>query len=313
MPRNRTPCQRPMSKSAALVATFVAGKDARLSAPILADALRATGLAGSCIDWLAPERAVDVFPEGAIRSTTLSDQLRAALAPDHRVDVIVQPVAGRRKKLLIADMDSTIIREECVDELAACKGLRAHISAITERAMKGEVDFASALRERVALLEGLARAEVFALRDRLTPTPGALALVATMRAHGAYTALVSGGFAPFTRAVAARLGFDEDRANDLEFIDDALSGRLVEPVHGPEAKLRALEEICAQRELSTRQALAVGDGANDLGMIAAAGLGVAFRARPKVAAAAAARIDHGDLTALLYAQGYRTEDFHEFA
>jgi phosphoserine phosphatase len=297
-----------MSKSAALVATFVAGNDARLSAPMLAHALRATGLAGSRIDWLAPERAADVFPEGHGPPATLSDRLRAALAPD-RVDVIVQPVAGRRKKLLIADMDSTIIREECVDELAACKGLRAHVSAITERAMLGELDFAAALRERVALLEGLGRADVFALRDRLTPTPGAQALVATMCAHGAYAALVSGGFTPFTRAVAARLGFDEERANDLEFINDALSGRLVEPVHGPEAKRRALEEICAQRRLSPEAALAVGDGANDLGMIAAAGLGVAFRAGPKVAAAAAARIDHADLTALLYAQGYRTADF----
>lgn len=311
MPRNRTPCQRPMSKSAALVATFVAGKEARLSAHLLAGVLRATGLFGSRIHWLAPEIAADVFLDQPIPTGTLAEALRAALAPD-RIDVIVQPVAGRRKALLVADMDSTIIREECVDELAACKGLRALVSAITERAMRGELDFAAALRERVALLAGVTRADVFALRDRLTLTPGAHTLVATMRAHGAYAALVSGGFSPFTKAVAARLGFDEDRANDLEFIDDALSGRLVEPVHGADAKRRALEELCAQRGLSPRDALAVGDGANDLGMIGAAGLGVAFRAGPKVAAAAAARVDHADLTALLYAQGYQRADFYAF-
>jgi phosphoserine phosphatase len=299
-----------MSKSTALVATCVAGSGARLSPQTLAQALRTSGLAGARIEWLAAESAADVFVDGAWPSTALSDALRAALAPAP-VDVIVQPVRGRRKAVLVADMDSTIIREECIDELADCKGLRAHIAAITRRAMDGELDFAAALRERVALLKGVTRSEVFALRNRLTLTPGARALVATMRAHGAYAALVSGGFAPFTEAIAQRLGFDENRANDIEFVDDALSGRVREPVQGAEAKRLALWEICARQGLSLRDALAVGDGANDLDMIAAAGLGVAFRARPGVAAHAAARIDYADLTALLYAQGYSRSSFRE--
>lgn len=298
------------SKSTALVATCVAGAGAHFSAQSLARALRALGLAAAPIEWLAAESAADVFVDSVWPSPTLADSLRAALAPAP-VDVIVQPVLGRRKAVLVADMDSTIIREECVDELADCKGLRARVAAITKRAMGGELDFAAALRERVALLEGVTRSEVFALRDRLTPMPGARTLVATMRAHGAYAALVSGGFAPFTEAIAQRLGFDENRANDIEFVDDALSGRVKEPVQGAEAKRLALSEICARQGVSLQDALAVGDGANDLDMIAAAGLGVAFRARPGVAARAAARIDHADLTALLYAQGYSRAAFHE--
>ena len=299
----------PISKSTALVATCVAGVGTRFSVQTLVRAMRASGLSGARVEWLAAESAADVFIDGAWPSPGLDEALRAALAPAP-VDVIVQPVSGRRKTVLVADMDSTIIREECIDELADCKGLRAHVAAITERAMRGELDFAAALRERVALLEGLTRAEVFALRDRLTPMPGARALVATMRAHGAYAALVSGGFAPFTEAVARRLGFDENRANDIEFVDGALSGRVGEPVQDAASKRLALVEICARRGLSLQDALAVGDGANDLDMIRAAGLGVAFRARPTVAAAAAARIDHADLTALLYAQGYRRAAFH---
>jgi phosphoserine phosphatase len=226
------------------------------------------------------------------------------------VDLAVQRSEGRRKQMLIADMDSTMICQECIDELADAAGVGAHVAEITARAMNGELDFEGALRERVGLLRGLPEgviAEI--LRDRITLMPGGAALVATMRANGAYAALVSGGFTAFTGAIAAMLGFDEDRANRLQIADGKLSGTVAEPILGRAAKVTALQEICARRGIGTDQAMAVGDGANDLGMLGLAGAGVALHAKPVVQAECDLRVNHGDLTALLYLQGYAQQEF----
>jgi len=239
----------------------------------------------------------------------LEDAVRAALG--HRpVDVFVQRAEGRRKRLLVADMDSTLIGQECIDELAAELGLKPKIAAITERAMRGEIAFEPALRERVALLAGLDAGVVETVwRERIRATPGAATLVATMRANGGYAAIVSGGFTVFTERVAALLGFDEHNANVLVVADGRLAGHVTEPILGQDAKRERLHALAARLGLSLSETLAVGDGANDLAMIRDAGLGVAFRAKPAVAAEADARIDHGDLTALLYFQGYRLAQF----
>jgi phosphoserine phosphatase len=259
--------------------------------------------------WLDEGAAADLVINAGLSETraTLEDALVG-----EPVDVIVQRAGGRAKRLLVADMDSTLIGQECVDELAAYAGVGAHVAAITERAMLGEIAFEPALRERVAQLGGL-RESVIAevLRDRITLNPGARALVQTMRSRGGRVVIVSGGFLQFTRAIAARIGADEDRANELETADGRLTGRVIEPVLGPDAKLSALKEIAAAMSLKLAETLAVGDGANDLAMLEAAGLGVAYRAKPKVAAAALARIDHGDLTALLFAQGITRKEFVE--
>jgi len=229
---------------------------------------------------------------------------------DAPIDFCVQSANGRRKNLLIADMDSTIIGCECLDELADFAGVKAAVSAITERAMRGEIGFEGALRERVGMLKGLplgALEQCYAERVRLNP--GARTLVSTMAAHGARCALVSGGFGFFTSRVAVAAGFHTDRANRLIEVSGALTGEVGEPILGREAKLTALREDAAALGIDLSQSLAIGDGANDLAMINAAGLGVAYRAKPLVAAEADAKIDHGDLTALLYFQGYRAEDF----
>jgi phosphoserine phosphatase len=207
-------------------------------------------------------------------------------------------------------MDSTMIGQECIDELADFAGLKTHVAAITERAMRGEIEFEPALRERVALLKGLPVSVVDeVLKNRITTTPGGRELVATMRAHGAYTCLISGGFTLFTNAVAALIGFQENRANELLVRDGKLIGEVADPILGRAAKLATLTELREAFDLDNIDTLVVGDGANDLGMIEQAGLGIAYHAKPAVAAAAAARIDHGDLTALLYAQGYRRDEF----
>lgn len=258
-------------------------------------------------DWLAEGIAVDLPVAGAdVAAATKA--ARSALA-GRPVDAVVQPVAHRRKRLLVADMESTIIENEMLDELAEFLGLRTHIAAITARAMNGEIDFAGALRERVDLLKGLPVARLAEAATRIRHMAGAATLVATMRANGAYCALVSGGFTFFTAMVRAQLGFDEDRANRL--LDDgaALAGTVGEPILGKEAKLEALQTLAASRGVRMEETMSVGDGANDLPMLQAAGLGIAFRAKPAVAAVTRARIDHGDLTALLYLQGYRREQF----
>lgn len=226
------------------------------------------------------------------------------------VDLAVVPAAGRRKRVLLADMDSTMIRQECIDELAAEAGVGERVAGITARAMNGELDFEGALRERVALLAGLPAAVIDrVLAQRIAPMPGGRVLVATMRAAGARTVLVSGGFTAFSGPVAAALGFDENRANRLVIRDGRLDGTVVEPILGRAAKVQALEQTCAGLGVATDQALAVGDGANDLGMLGRAGMGVALHARPAVQAQCDLRINHGDLTALLYLQGYRRADF----
>jgi phosphoserine phosphatase len=263
--------------------------------------------------WLARGEAADIpfTPAGPIDQRGVAGAIRAALAAP--IDVVVQPVAHRRKRLFLADMDSTMIGQECIDELADHANLKAYVAAITERAMRGEIAFEPALRERVALLKGLPQAvadEVIA--KRIVLTPGGPTLVATMRANGAYTCLVSGGFTLFTQRIGAMIGFDEDRSNTL-VVDGGgkLAGLVEEPILGKEAKLDTLMELRTRLKLSSKDTLAIGDGANDIPMIEAASLGVAYHGKPAVAAAAAARIDHGDLTALLYVQGYSRTEFVE--
>ncbi len=226
------------------------------------------------------------------------------------IDACLQPASGRRKRLLIADMDSTIINVECIDELADFAGVKAQVSEITEQAMRGELDFEGALKARVAMLKGLPLTDLQrAYDERVRLNPGARTLVRTMTAHGAKAFLVSGGFNFFTRRVAEAAGFDANRANTLIEADGALAGQVGEPILGREAKLAALREEAANLGIPLSQTLAVGDGANDLAMIEAAGLGVAYRAKPIVAAQADAKVDHADLTALLYFQGYRADQF----
>jgi len=257
--------------------------------------------------------------EGAALGPNAWD-LRVAGAPDGKavadavgglpVDVCLQPTAGRRKRLLVADMDSTIINVECLDELADFAGLKAEISAITERAMRGELPFEGALRERVGMLKGLpVEALQAAYEERVRLNPGARTLVRTMAANGARCVLVSGGFTFFTGRVAAVAGFHADQANTLKEADGQLTGEVGEPILGREAKLAALRQEAQALGLAMTETLAIGDGANDLAMIEAAGLGVAYRAKPIVAAQADAKVDHADLTALLYFQGYRADEF----
>ncbi len=225
-------------------------------------------------------------------------------------DLAIQPTENRRKRMLLADMDSTMIRQECIDELADMAGVGARVADITARAMNGELDFAAALTERVGLLRDLPETVIgHVLRERITYTPGGAELVATMKAHGGHAALVSGGFTAFTRAVAAHLGFDENRANTLIARDGRLTGEVGHPILGREAKVAALNEISARLGITTADVIAVGDGANDLGMLHLAGAGVALHAKPHVAAQCDLRINHGDLTALLYLQGYAAEEF----
>jgi phosphoserine phosphatase len=260
-------------------------------------------------NWLADAVACDLDLDPGTGLMAADAALRTALA-GLPVDVVVQEKAGRRKRLLIADMDSTMIGQECIDELAAMVGLKDHVAAITARAMNGEIAFETALRERVALLKGLPVSVVDdVIRTRITLAPGGLELIRTMKAAGGYTALVSGGFTAFTGPVAAQLGFDEHRANVLEEEAGILTGAVREPILGREAKANALAEHAAKLGISVAQAIAVGDGANDLSMLALAGSGVALHAKPAVAAQVRMRIDHGDLTALLYIQGYRQSDF----
>ena len=293
-----------------LVATLICNPaDPALDSTVV-DGARAILPSPNQAQWLFDEVAVDIAFAGSDDIRTIENRLREARG-DLPIDIVVQPQAFRRKKLFLADMDSTMIGEECVDELADYVGMKPHVAAITERAMRGEIEFAPALRERVARLAGLPASVVDeVIADRIRLTPGARTLVATMRKHGAYSCLVTGGFTLFAQRIAGMIGFDESRANRLEVdAGNKLTGTVAEPIFGREGKLASLIELRARLGLAPEETLAAGDGANDLAMIAAAGLGVAYHAKPKVAQAAAARIDHGDLTALLYLQGYRREEF----
>ncbi len=260
-------------------------------------------LGGGAPLWLAEGEAleVDAFP----RLPELLVELRRL-----PIDAATVSFHNRRKRLLVADMDSTMIHQECIDELGKVAGAGERIAAITAKAMRGELDFEGALRERVALLAGLDESVIrTVLEERITLMPGGRTLIATMKAHGAYTALVSGGFTAFTSQVAAALGFDEHRANRLLVANGKLTGRVGEPILGQQAKLDSLKALAAGRGLDVADAIAVGDGANDLAMLSEAGLGVALHAKPHVQEGSLIRINHGDLTALLYLQGYRREQF----
>lgn len=296
-----------------LVATLICNPNNPALDTTLLDGARAVLPEAGPAHWLWEEVAADIPFDSPLRGKddlrAIEDRLRAARG-DLPVDIVVQPRAARRKKLFLADMDSTMIGQECIDELAGFVGLKDHVAQITERAMRGEIEFEPALRERVALLRDLPVGVVEeVLASRITLTPGGRELVMTMRAHGAYTCLISGGFTLFTNAIAARIGFQENRANELVVRDGKFTGEVKEPILGRATKLATLIELTESFDLDDIDTLVAGDGANDLGMIQHAGLGVAYHAKPAVAAAAAARIDHGDLTALLYAQGYRREEF----
>ena len=273
--------------------------------PATVDALR-NAWGGGDAQWLAPDEAaefaVEIVPEN--RWDVWSDM--QALG----VDMVVQPAEGRKKKMLLADMDSTMIQQECIDELADEAGVGERVKDITARAMNGELDFEGALKERVGLLKGLDEAVIArVLATRITFMPGGRALLSTMKANGAYAALVSGGFTAFTQNVAGELGFDENRANTLLVENGVLTGDVGMPILGREAKVQALKEISARLGLTHDDVMAVGDGANDLGMLGLAGAGVALHAKPTVAAECDIRINHGDLSALLYIQGYAKDEF----
>lgn len=268
-------------------------------------------------DFGAPQRTVlsagiaeDYLFDDSVDPKDLAAATRSFIG-DRSIDVVTQKSDDRKKRLLIADMDSTIIEQECIDELAEFAGKRAEISAITERAMRGELDFEAALKERVAMLKGLSESVLQEAFDaHISLTPGAKNLVATMNANGAITALISGGFTFFTSRVAKACGFQRHQANILHTENGTLTGEVADPILGREAKESALQRIAEEQSIPLEKTLAVGDGANDLSMLGKAGLGVAFHAKPAVAKAADARIDHGDLTALLYIQGYKASEFH---
>ena len=290
------------------VATLIAAPSTLTEETVQAvrSALTAIGGKPEKPDWLAPGTACDL-PFDGLAPEQAEAAARKAL-DGAAVDVIAQATANRRKRLLVADMESTIIEQEMLDELGDYVGLKQHIADITTRAMNGEIDFKGAVRERVALLKGLKEESISEVWQRATLMPGAQALVATMRANGGACFLVSGGFRCFTSRVRDWIGFDDDRGNELEIVDGIITGRVLEPILDRDSKLEALMSYAGERRVPIAETLAVGDGANDLPMLLAAGLGVAYHAKPAVAAEARARLDHGDLTGLLYAQGYRAAD-----
>ena len=287
------------------VATLICNPEQTALSAALAEDLRAAW-GGESLRWLAPGEAV----EFALQEEPRDEGPRWEALQARGVDLVVQRAAGRRKRLLLADMDSTMIRQECIDELAQVAGVGAEVAAITARAMNGEIEFEAALAARVALMRGLPEAVIGqVLRDRISYMPGGAALVATMKAHGARAVLVSGGFTAFAGQVGAALGFDETRANVLGVAQGRLTGQVLPPVLGRQAKLEALEEIAAGMGITAEEVIAVGDGANDLAMLRRAGTGVALHAKPAVAAQCRVRINHADLSALLFLQGYARAEF----
>ena len=288
------------------IATLIAKEELRrgdISAA--ADVLREAGLVPGATRWIDEGRALDMSFEG------VPTDARFALEP-LGLDVVVQSDEGRRRPMLVADMDSTMIEVECIDELADYAGVKAQVAAVTEKAMLGELDFEGALDARVALLKDLEESAIDRCREeRVRLMPGARTLVQTMRANGAYCLLVSGGFTGFAEPVAKAIGFDDVASNTLLVEQGRLTGSVRKPIVDAHGKLEAMTKAASAREIRLDQILAVGDGANDIPMLAAAGLGIAYRAKPATAAAADARIDHNDLTALLYAQGYKRSDWVE--
>lgn len=286
-------------------ATLLTNPVSRGLDPALVENLRNAWGGGDAL-WLAPDEAAEFdLPVQPDNLWDVWEDLQ-----QQGVDLVIQPTANRRKKMLLADMDSTMIQQECIDELADEAGVGAHVADITARAMNGELDFEAALIERVGLLRDLPETVIGqVLASRITYMPGGMALVKTMKAQGAYAALVSGGFTAFTAQVAEALGFDENRANTLLVADGKLTGDVARPILGKAAKVTALEEITARLGITEADVLAVGDGANDLGMLGRAGAGVALHAKPSVQAQCDIRINHGDLTALLYIQGYARAEF----
>jgi phosphoserine phosphatase len=283
------------------VLVLMAEPGANAITPDVVEALRDHG--GGDPHWLSPGDALEV--EAFTRVPEFLIGLRG-----RPIDVASVSIHNRRKRLLVADMDSTMIHQECIDELGLMAGVGERISAITEKAMRGELDFEGALTERVSLLRGLPADIVkTVIHDRITFMPGGKTLLATMKANGAYTALISGGFTAFTAHVADALGFDEHRANTLVIEGGTLAGTVTRPILGQKAKVDGLKELARKRGLDSADAIAVGDGANDLAMLSEAGLGVALHAKPHVQESSLIRINHADLTALLYLQGYKSDQF----
>ena len=295
----------------AQVLTLISGIGAALDEPVLAAAratLREAGAEPGPLSWLGPDQACDI-PFSGGDPLAIEAALRRHLA-GLPVDLAIQPAEGRRKRLLLADMESTIVTRELTDELAALAGMGQAIAAMTAASMRGEVDFAASLRARIALLRGQPAALLERVKDLIELTPGARALVQTMKAHGARTALVSGGFDCFAAVAAAACGFDEFHANRLVMTKETLAGEVVEPILDRLAKRATLVRLASDLAIAPSEAAAVGDGANDIPMIEAAGLGVAYHGKPVVAAAARFRLDHADLSGLLYLQGYHAQEFH---
>ncbi len=285
--------------------TLLCAPDERRLSQALVESLRNAWGGGEAV-WLSVEEAAEFHvPDVPSNQWDVWQDLQ-----DQGIDLIVQPAEGRKKRMLLADMDSTMIRQECIDELAVVAGVGDRVAAITRRAMNGELDFEGALDERVGLLTGLDAGVIDDVLDsRISLMPGGYELVQTMKAHGAYAALVSGGFTAFTARIAATLGFDENRANALLIENGKLTGKVARPILGRAAKVEALEQITVRLGLAEVDVLAVGDGANDLGMLGRAGTGVALHAKPTVQAECSVRVNHGDLTALLFLQGYARTEF----
>lgn len=286
-------------------ATLLTAPTARNLDAALVDSLRNAWGGGDAV-WLSPDEAAEfALPEMPDNRWDVWADLQ-----DMGVDLVILPSDARRKKMLLADMDSTMIQQECIDELADEAGVGARVKDITARAMNGELDFDGALKERVGLLKDLSESVIGdVIKNRITFMPGGAALLATMKANGAYAALVSGGFTAFTGHVAEALGFDENRANTLHVENGKLTGTVGLPILGREAKVQALQEISMRLNLTHADVIAVGDGANDLGMLQRAGAGVALHAKPTVQAQAKIRVNHGDLTAILFLQGYAVSNF----